>query len=44
MDHFERLLEETCPNHSYPVKHKLRMLPDEEFHDHEIPILRHGTR
>jgi hypothetical protein len=24
IDHFEKLLEETCPNHSYPVKHKLR--------------------
>jgi hypothetical protein len=24
MDHFEKLLEETCPNHTYPVKHKLR--------------------
>jgi hypothetical protein len=23
-DHFEKLLEETCPNHAYPVKHKLR--------------------
>jgi hypothetical protein len=22
--HFERLLEETCPNHTYPIKHKLR--------------------
>jgi hypothetical protein len=24
MDHFEKLLEEACPNHAYPVKHKLR--------------------
>jgi hypothetical protein len=24
MDHFEKLLEETCPNHAYPIKHKLR--------------------
>jgi hypothetical protein len=24
MDHFEKLLEETCPNHAYPVKQKLR--------------------
>jgi hypothetical protein len=24
MDHFENLLEETCPNHAYPIKHKLR--------------------
>jgi hypothetical protein len=24
MVHFEKLLEETCPNHAYPVKHKLR--------------------
>jgi hypothetical protein len=24
MDHFEKLHEETCPNHAYPVKHKLR--------------------
>jgi hypothetical protein len=24
MDHFERLHEETCPNHAYLVKHKLR--------------------
>jgi hypothetical protein len=23
-DHFKRLLEETCPNHAYPVKHKLK--------------------
>jgi hypothetical protein len=23
-DHFEKLLEEMCPNHAYPVKHKLR--------------------
>jgi hypothetical protein len=23
-DHFEKLLEEACPNHAYPVKHKLR--------------------
>jgi hypothetical protein len=23
-DHFEKLLEETCPNHVYPIKHKLR--------------------
>jgi hypothetical protein len=23
-DHFEKLLEKTCPNHSYAVKHKLR--------------------
>jgi hypothetical protein len=23
-DHFEKLLEETCPNHAYPIKHKLR--------------------
>jgi hypothetical protein len=22
-DHFKRLLEEACPNHVYPVKHKL---------------------
>jgi hypothetical protein len=22
-DHFEKLLEETCPNHAYVVKHKL---------------------
>jgi hypothetical protein len=21
--HFEKLLEETCPNHAYPIKHKL---------------------
>jgi hypothetical protein len=24
MDHFERLLKETCPNHTYLVKHKLQ--------------------
>jgi hypothetical protein len=24
IDHFEKLLEETCLNHTYPVKHKLR--------------------
>jgi hypothetical protein len=23
-DHFERLLEEACPNHAYPIKHKLK--------------------
>jgi hypothetical protein len=23
-DHFERLLEETCPNNAYHIKHKLR--------------------
>jgi hypothetical protein len=23
-NHFEKLLEETCLNHAYPVKHKLR--------------------
>jgi hypothetical protein len=23
MDHIERLLEEACPNHEYPIKHKL---------------------
>jgi hypothetical protein len=22
--HFERLLEEACPNHVYPIKHKLK--------------------
>jgi hypothetical protein len=24
-DHIEKLLEGTCPNHAYPVKHKLRV-------------------
>jgi hypothetical protein len=23
-DHFERLLKEACPSHTYPVKHKLK--------------------
>jgi hypothetical protein len=23
-DHFEKLLEETCSNHTYPIKHKLK--------------------
>jgi hypothetical protein len=23
-DHFEKLLEATCPNHAYPVRHKLK--------------------
>jgi hypothetical protein len=23
-DHFKKLLEETCPNHAYTIKHKLR--------------------
>jgi hypothetical protein len=23
-DHFERLLEEACPNHAYPIKHNLK--------------------
>jgi hypothetical protein len=24
MDHFKRLLEEVCPNHAYPVRHRLK--------------------
>jgi hypothetical protein len=24
IDHFEKLLEETCPNHTYPIKHNLK--------------------
>jgi hypothetical protein len=24
MNHLKRLLEETCPNHAYPIKHKLK--------------------
>jgi hypothetical protein len=24
MDYFKRLLEEACPNHAYPVRHKLK--------------------
>jgi hypothetical protein len=24
MDHFKKPLQETCPNHTYPIKHKLR--------------------
>jgi hypothetical protein len=24
IDHFERLLEEACPNHAYLIKHKLK--------------------
>jgi hypothetical protein len=24
MDHFKRLLEEACPNHVYPVMHRLK--------------------
>jgi hypothetical protein len=24
MDHFKRLLEEACPNHAYPIWHKLK--------------------
>jgi hypothetical protein len=23
-DHFKKLLEATCPNHTYPVKHRLK--------------------
>jgi hypothetical protein len=23
-DYFKRLLEEACPNHAYPVRHKLK--------------------
>jgi hypothetical protein len=23
-DHFEKLLEVTCPNHKFPIKHKLK--------------------
>jgi hypothetical protein len=24
MDHINRLLEEACPNHAYPIRHKLK--------------------
>jgi hypothetical protein len=24
IDQFKRLLEEACPNHAYPIKHKLK--------------------
>jgi hypothetical protein len=24
MDNFMRLLEEACPNHAYPIRHKLK--------------------
>jgi hypothetical protein len=24
IDHFKRLLEEACPNHVYPIRHKLK--------------------
>jgi hypothetical protein len=24
-DHFEKLLEATCPNHAYPIRHKLKV-------------------
>jgi hypothetical protein len=24
VDHFEKLLKATCPNHMFPVKHKLK--------------------
>jgi hypothetical protein len=24
MDHYKRLFEEACPNHAYPVTHKLK--------------------
>jgi hypothetical protein len=24
IDHFKRLLEEVCPNHTYPVRHRLK--------------------
>jgi hypothetical protein len=24
IDHFEKLIEVTCPNHAYPVRHKLK--------------------
>jgi hypothetical protein len=24
IDYFKRLLEETCPNHTYPIRHKLK--------------------
>jgi hypothetical protein len=24
IDHFKRLLKEACPNHAYPIKHKLK--------------------
>jgi hypothetical protein len=23
-DHFKRILEEACPNHAYPIRHKLK--------------------
>jgi hypothetical protein len=45
MDHFEKLLEETCLNHAYPIKHKLRGLwHDEEFHGLRISHPRHGSQ
>jgi hypothetical protein len=24
VDHFKRLLEKACPNHAYPIRHKLK--------------------
>jgi hypothetical protein len=24
MNHFKRLLDEACPNHAYPIRHKLK--------------------
>jgi hypothetical protein len=44
MDHFEKVLEETCPNHTYPIKHAQGLQPDEEFHGLKISRPRHGSR
>jgi hypothetical protein len=44
-DHFKRLLEETCLNYAYPVKHKLRdcsMM--KSFITSGVPPLKHGSR
>jgi hypothetical protein len=39
-DHFKRLLEKACPNHLYPVRHKLKYCGMmEKFHYLRVPHL-----
>jgi hypothetical protein len=42
VDHFEKVLEETCPNHTYLIKHTQGLQHDEEFHGLKISHPRHG--
>jgi hypothetical protein len=43
MDHIEKVLEETCPNHTYPIKHAQGLQHDEEK-GLKISRPRHGSR